>query len=90
MNKTEYVANVAKTAGVTKAEASRVLAASIAVITKALKKGETVQIIGFGSYSVAKRAARKGRNPATGKEIKIAASRAPKFKAGKALRDAVK
>ncbi len=90
MNKTEYVANVAKTAGVTKAEASKVLAASIAVITKALKKGETVQIIGFGSYSVAKRAARKGRNPATGKEIKIAASRAPKFKAGKALRDAVK
>ena len=85
MNKTEYVANVAKTAGVTKAEASKVLAASIAVITKALKKGETVQIIGFGSYSVAKRAARKGRNPATGKEIKIAASRAPKFKAGKAL-----
>ncbi|MBR1915137.1 MAG: HU family DNA-binding protein [Alphaproteobacteria bacterium] len=90
MNKTEFVANVAKTAGVTKAEVSKVLAAGIAVITKALKKGETVQIIGFGSYSVAKRAARKGRNPATGKEIKIAASKAPKFKAGKALRDAVK
>ncbi len=90
MNKTEFVANVAKTAGVTKTEVSKVLAAGIAVITKALKKGETVQIIGFGSYSVAKRAARKGRNPATGKEIKIAASKAPKFKAGKALRDAVK
>ncbi|MBR2299902.1 MAG: HU family DNA-binding protein [Alphaproteobacteria bacterium] len=90
MNKTEFVANVAKAAGTTKAEVSKVLAAQIAVITKALKKGETVQIIGFGSYSVAKRAARKGRNPATGKEIKIAASKAPKFKAGKALRDAVK
>jgi DNA-binding protein HU-beta len=90
MNKTEFVANVAKSAGVTKAEVSKVLAAGIAVITKALKKGETVQIIGFGSYSVAKRAARKGRNPATGKEIKIPASKAPKFKAGKALRDAVK
>ncbi len=90
MNKTEFVASVAKAAGTTKAEASKVLAAQIAVITKALKKGETVQIIGFGSYSVAKRAARKGRNPATGKEIKIPASRAPKFKAGKALRDAVK
>lgn len=90
MNKTEFVANVAKSAGVTKTEVSKVLAAGIAVITKALKKGETVQIIGFGSYSVAKRAARKGRNPATGKEIKIPASKAPKFKAGKALRDAVK
>ena len=90
MNKTEFVANVAKSAGVTKTEVAKVLAAGIAVITKALKKGETVQIIGFGSYSVAKRAARKGRNPATGKEIKIAASKAPKFKAGKALRDAVK
>ena len=90
MNKTEFGANVAKSAGVTKAEVSKVLAAGIAVITKALKKGESVQIIGFGSYSVAKRAARKGRNPATGKEIKIPASKAPKFKAGKALRDAVK
>ena len=90
MNKTEFVANVAKAAGTTKTEVSKVLAAGIAVITKALKKGETVQIIGFGSYSVAKRAARKGRNPATGKEIKIPASKAPKFKAGKALRDAVK
>ncbi|MBQ7659530.1 MAG: HU family DNA-binding protein [Alphaproteobacteria bacterium] len=90
MNKTEFVANVAKVAGVTKVEVSKVLAAGISVITKALKKGETVQIIGFGSYSVAKRAARKGRNPATGKEIKIPASKAPKFRAGKALRDAVK
>ncbi len=90
MNKTEYVEAVAKTAGVTKVEAAKVVAAEIAVITKALKKGETIQITGFGSYSVAKRAARKGRNPATGKEIKIAASKAPKFKAGKALKDAVK
>lgn len=90
MNKSEYVAEVAKNAGVSKAEVSKVLAAGIAVITKALKKGDTVQLIGFGSFSVAKRAARKGRNPATGKEIKIAAAKAPKFRAGKALKDAVK
>jgi len=90
MNKTEYVDAVAKAAGVSKAEASKVLAAEIATITKALKKGETVQITGFGSYSVAKRAARNGRNPATGKTIKIAACKAPKFRAGALLKKAVK
>ena len=90
MNKTEYIDAVAKAAKVSKATAAAVVAAEAEVLKKALKKGETVQITGFGSYSVAKRAARKGRNPATGKEIKIAASKAPKFKAGKALRDAVK
>ena len=90
MNKTEYVEAVAKAAGITKAEATKVVAASIDVITKSLKKGNAVQITGFGTFDVIKRAARKGRNPATGKEMKIAASKAPKFKAGKVLKDAVK
>ena len=90
MNKTEYVDAVAEAAGITKAEAAKVVAASLEVITKALKKGNSVQLTGFGTFEVSKRAARTGRNPATGKEIKIAASKAPKFKAGKALKDAVK
>ena len=90
MNKTEYVEAVAKAAGTTKAKAAKVVAASIEVITKSLKKGNSVQITGFGTFDVIKRAARKGRNPATGKEMKIAASKAPKFKAGKVLKDAVK
>ena len=89
MNKTEYVDAVAKSAGVSKTEVTKVLTAEIATITKALKKGDTVQITGFGSYSVAKRAARNGCNPATGKTIKIAASKAPKFKAGALLKKAV-
>ena len=90
MNKTEFVEAIAKTAGLTKADAARALEAGIEVITKALKKGDAVQITGFGTFAVAKRAARKGRNPATGKEIKIAASKAPKFKAGAVLKKAVK
>ena len=89
MNKTEYVEAVAKTANITKAEAAKVVAASIDVIMKSLKKGNPVQLTGFGTFEVVKRAARKGRNPATGKEIKIAASKAPKFKAGKVLKDTV-
>lgn len=90
MNKTEYIAAVANAAGMTNAQATVAVAASIAVITKALKKGEAVQITGFGTFEVAKRAARTGRNPATGKTIKIAASKAPKFKAGAVLKNAVK
>lgn len=90
MNKTEYVAAVAEAAGMTKAQAAIAVDASIAVITKALKKGEPVQITGFGTFEVAKRAARTGRDPATGKEIKIKASKAPKFKAGAVLKKAVK
>ncbi len=90
MNKTEFVDAVAKAAGATKADTSKFVAAAIEVITKSLKKGQAVQITGFGTFEVAKRAARTGRNPATGKEIKIAASKAPKFKAGKVLKDAVK
>lgn len=90
MNKTEFVEAVAKEAKATKVAANEVVNAVIAVITKSLKKGEAVQITGFGTFDVAKRAARMGRNPATGKEIKIAASKAPRFKAGKVLKDSVK
>lgn len=90
MNKTEYVAAVAEASGMTKAQAAIAVDACLAVITNSLKKGEAVQLTGFGTFGVAKRAARKGRNPATGKEIKIAASKAPKFKAGALLKKAVK
>ena len=90
MNKTEYVEAVAKAAGITKAESAKVVAATIEVITKALKKGDFVQITGFGTYDVLKRAKREGRNPATGKKIMIAASKSPRFKAGKMFKDALK
>jgi len=90
MNKTEFVEAVAKEAKATKVAANEVINAAIEVITKALKKGNAVQLTGFGTFEVVKRAARKGRNPATGKEIKIAASKAPKFKAGAVLKKAVK
>lgn len=90
MNKTEYVAKVAEAAGMTKAQAQLAVDATLAVITYALKKGESIQITGFGTFDVMKRAARKGRNPATGKEIKIAASKSPRFKAGAVLKKAVK
>ena len=90
MNKTEYIEAVAKWAGVSKAETAKVVSASIEVITKALKKGDSVQLTGFGTWSVTKRAARNGRNPSTGKTIKIAACKAPKFKAGKVLKDTLK
>lgn len=90
MNKTEFVAAVAETANASKTATAQIVNAALAVVAKALKKGQSVQLTGFGTFSVAKRAARKGHNPATGKEIKIAASKAPKFKAGKVLKDAVK
>ena len=90
MNKTEFVEAVAKESKASKVAAAQVVNAVITVITKALKKGDAVQLTGFGTFAVAKRAARKGRNPATGKEIKIAASKAPKFKAGAVLKKAVK
>ena len=90
MNKTEFVEAIAKTAGLTKADAGRAVEAAIEVVTKALKKGDAVQITGFGTFGVAKRAARNGRNPATGKAIKIPATKAPKFKAGAVLKKAVK
>nr|WP_275672329.1 HU family DNA-binding protein [Thermomonas alba] len=89
MNKAEFVEAIADHAELTKADAGRAVDAMIATITKALKKGDTVTLVGFGTFSVRKRGARTGRNPRTGDTIKIKASKNPAFKAGKALKDAV-
>ena len=89
MNKTELVAAIADSADLTKKDAEKAVNSFTEVITKALKKGDKVQLVGFGTFEVVKRAAREGRNPQTGKAMKIKASRAPKFKAGKALKDAL-
>ena len=89
MNKSELIDAVAASAGLTKADAGRAIDATTAAITKALKKGDLVTLIGFGSFYVGKRAARNGRNPRTGATIKIKAANSPKFRAGKALKDAV-
>ena len=89
MNKAELISDVSDAAEVSKADAGRAVDAVIDVITKALKKGDTVTLVGFGTFSVRKRAARQGRNPQTGETIKIKASKNPAFKAGKALKDAV-
>ena len=89
MNKAEMISEVSDAAEVSKADAGRAVDAVIDVITKALKKGDTVTLVGFGTFSVRKRAARQGRNPQTGETIKIKASKNPAFKAGKALKDAV-
>ena len=89
MNKAELVAAVAAKTGDTKKSAEETINAFVDVVTASLKKGEKVQLVGFGSFEVRKRAARKGRNPQTGEEIRIAASKAPTFKAGKVLKDAV-
>ena len=89
MNKTELVAAMAEQAGVSKKDAEKVLKAFTDVVTDELKKGEKVQLVGFGTFEVSQRAAREGRNPATKKPIKIPASKAPKFKAGKAFKDAL-
>lgn len=89
MNKTELIDAIAKEAGLTKADAGKALDAITNSITGALKAGDSVTLIGFGSFKVSARAARTGRNPQTGKEIKIAARKAPGFTAGKALKDAV-
>ncbi len=90
MNKTELIAAVAEAANVSKKEADAVVSATFETIVSALKAGEKVQVVGFGSFETKARAERTGRNPATGKEIKIAASKVPTFKAGKAFKDAVK
>jgi DNA-binding protein HU-beta len=82
MNKAELIDAIATSAKITKADAQRALDATIENVTKALKKGDKVSLVGFGTFSVAKRAARAGRNPQTGKAIKIAAKRVAKFKAG--------
>jgi DNA-binding protein HU-beta len=89
MNKGDFVGNVADVAELSKADAARAVDAMIEVITKALKKKDTVTLVGFGTFSVRERAARTGRNPQTKEPIKIKASRNPTFKAGKALKDAV-
>ena len=89
MNKTDLIDAVASEADVSKAEAARVVDAVIDSITRALKKGDTVTLVGFGTFQVRERAARSGRNPKTGETIKIDASKNPAFKAGKALKDAV-
>lgn len=90
MNKTDLINAVAEQVDLTKKEAGSAVDAVFESIQNSLSKGEKVQLIGFGNFEVRERAARKGRNPQTGKEIEIPASKVPVFKAGKALKDAVK
>lgn len=89
MNKTELVAAMAEKSELSKKDAEAALKAFTATVSEELKKGEKVQLVGFGTFEVVKRAARTGKNPQTGKAIKIPASKAPKFKAGKSLKEAV-
>lgn len=89
MNKAELIEAVAASAGITKAEAGRTIDAVTNTVTAALKKGDSVTLIGFGTFKVSQRNARTGRNPQTGAELKIPARKAPVFTAGKALKDAV-
>ena len=89
MNKSDLIDAISDAAELTKAEAGRAVDAVVAVVTKALKNGDSVTLVGFGTFEVRKRGARTGRNPRTGEEIMIKASRNPAFKAGKALKDAV-
>ena len=89
MTKAELIDKTAKDAGISKAAAGAALDSVIETIRKALKKGDKVTLVGFGTFSVLKRKARKGRNPRTGETIKIAAHKAPKFTAGKAFKDAI-
>ena len=89
MNKTELVAAIAEKAELSKKDSEKALKAFVDVVTEQLKNEEKVQLLGFGTFEVSKRAAREGRNPQTGDTMSIAACKAPKFKAGKALKDAV-
>lgn len=89
MNKTELVEYISKNAGLTKEASAKAIGAFTDAISTALKKGEQVSLVGFGSFSVRNRAARTGRNPQTGEPIQIKATKTPVFKAGKALKDAV-
>jgi len=89
VNKSDLVDAIAKSAELSKAAAGRALDATVDTIKKALKKGDTVSLVGFGTFKVGKRAARNGRNPRTGATIKIKAAKVPKFSAGKGLKDAV-
>ena len=89
MNKLEIIDHIARSAEISKAAAGRSLDAAVTAIKTAMKKGSMVTLVGFGTFYVGRRAARNGRNPRTGAEIKIKAARVPKFRAGKALKDAV-
>ncbi|MBQ0052139.1 MAG: HU family DNA-binding protein [Treponema sp.] len=89
MNKTELVDAIAKDTGLSKKDSEAALKSFIENVSKAMEKGDSVQLVGFGTFEVGERAARSGRNPKTGETITIAASKSPKFKAGKALKDRV-
>jgi len=89
MNKTELIAAIAEKSELTKKDAEKALSAFETTVTEALQAGKKVQLVGFGTFDVAERAERDGRNPQTGASMKIAASKAPRFKVGKKLRDAV-
>ncbi len=89
MNKTELVAAVAEQAGLSRKDAEAAVKAFTDVVADALKNGDKIQLVGFGTFEVSERAAREGRNPKTGESMKIEACKTPKFKAGKALKDAV-
>ncbi|MHB0774142.1 nucleoid-associated protein HU-beta [Halomonas sp. WWR20] len=89
MNKSELIEAIAASADIPKAAASRALDAMIETVTDSLKKGDSVALVGFGTFSIKERAARTGRNPQTGKPIEISAAKVPSFKAGKALKDSV-
>ena len=89
MNKTELIAAIAEQAEISKKDAEKALKAFVDVVTEELKKGHKIQLVGFGTFETSERAAREGRNPKTGKTMTIEASKTPKFKAGKALKDEV-
>lgn len=90
MNKAELITQIASAADIPKAKAEKALSAFVNGVARTLKKEESVTLVGFGTFSVSRRAARKGRNPQTGTEIRIPATKAPKFKPGKSLKDAVR
>ena len=89
MNKAELVAAIAERTELSKKDTEKALKAFVDVVAEELKKGEKIQLVGFGTFEVSERAAREGRNPANGQPMQIAASKAPKFKAGKAIKDAI-
>ena len=89
MNKSELIDAIAQSADISKAAAGKAMDGMVADVTEALKSGDTVTLVGFGTFYVGERAERKGRNPKTGEEITIAAAKSPKFRAGKALKDAL-
>lgn len=90
MTKADLIEKISSSAGISKTDAGKALAATIEAVKITLKKGQKVTLVGFGTFSISKRKARKGRNPRTGEAIKIAAAKIPKFTPGKTLRDAIK